>query len=429
MAPGYSKLIDSSAERVKYYQMVEAAFPPPILFKDCFQVLKDLKKGTDRASSAGKTKDDDGKKSLLAFNSQEFEIKVNPDDEDSPTVKRTVPIFEDGDALKYCMWRKKIDGLFDKMDISYVEEELPPAEIAKTTKQTQYFKALMDGKALDNFTEILATVEVDCTDPEYEYMTPREQLEEALRRLAAVYIPVTTGKNYGPIDIQRNYIQTELFMTEQMEPEVFTEVLMLLNDLMVYFPGNQHWEEVTNLGDEELLRALSHTVKQTRPQFFLELMSGETNPFDFDSLKEATKTYQRLHTVEKLKKKLTGKTQERTSKKKTLGDKKRKKEECTHCKGNHPSDSCWTLEKNAHLRPKNWKPPGSRGDKKTKYANKKTTFTMEQVHAMMQTAMKTKTSTKKKKREVHFDPSDEDSNIVDSLMSMHVKDCNDSDSD
>ena len=86
------------AERIQHHVK---SFPPPISFTKS-------KKASERKESS---------------DYREFEMRLDPADNNSQKTKKSVLIFEDGDPEMWCEWRRQVDDLCRLLGIKETDDD------------------------------------------------------------------------------------------------------------------------------------------------------------------------------------------------------------------------------------------------------------------------------------------------------------------
>jgi hypothetical protein len=222
--------------------------------------------------------------------------------------------------------------------------------------------------------------------------------------------------------IHRDYVRKDLVLGNE-SPKNFVENMRRLNKFLQYFPVRDPLQPVKFVSEQELIETLTKGVKF---EWVITLLSQNRRHDDFDTLDEARDMYFRLYQADQMRARLeavTGKndnnkpSDNKNKRKKRSGEKngnqagsnKKQKFPCKNCgKIGHKSDDCWTLEKNADKRPKNYKNP--------KNGKKQPQLTQEQLNTMLAELLKKnsgelkKPDKPKKKRPVSWNDEDEEEN-------------------
>ena len=103
-APIPSQLFAEEAKKRQQFQKLrEKQFPPPISFTQCY--------GSVFGDTKGDGKDD------VKVKTVEITIHSDPNDDDSPVMKKPMEVFEKGNAYKYCHFRETLDQLWTDLGI------------------------------------------------------------------------------------------------------------------------------------------------------------------------------------------------------------------------------------------------------------------------------------------------------------------------
>jgi hypothetical protein len=329
-----------------WQRQFESVFPPVITYDALVEALEKQKS----ARSDGKKGDDDQASAMY----RSFDIKIdlkNKEDDDTYVCK--VPVFESGTPLEWCLWREEVDALFEMMGVD-----------EKSERRHNLYLSLLKGQGLERYKNAHADWVNKNKEREKAEKYNQGQLNRLIVNDVAKHIFVDWETAFRT---HRDYVRRDLqpdFTSES--PKTFIENLIRLNKFLKYFPVRDPLQSTNFVSEQELIETVARGVKY---EWACTLLDQNKRYNDFQSLDEVRDVYFKLYQADQLRAQyaaVTDKNREtsgngKNKRKNQNGENseksgKKSKAPCENCKKTgHKSDDCWTLEKNANKRPKNFR--------------------------------------------------------------------------